>query len=56
MASSAQHFFVVLGVGFHLSNDHVVVDAAGAHELLVGSTLDDAPFFHQQDHVGAPYG
>jgi pimeloyl-ACP methyl ester carboxylesterase len=44
---SAQDFFAVLGVGFHLPQDHLVVRAAGRHELLVGAPLAHAPVLHQ---------
>jgi hypothetical protein len=39
-------FFAHLAVRFHLSNNHVMVCAAGTHKFLMGSTLDDAPFIH----------
>ena len=53
---SAKDFFDGFAVGFHLAEDHVVVGAAGGHELVVRAALDDAAVFHQQDQVGAADG
>src|SRR2546430_5321776 len=55
-APSAPHFSAVLAVRFHLSKDHLIIAAAGVHQLLVVPTLVDAPFLHQQDQVGAAHG
>src|SRR5216110_3204143 len=53
---SAQELFRVLAVRVHLPLHHLVVRAAGAHQLVVGAPLDDAAVFHQQNQVGAPHG
>ena len=33
-----------------------MVDAAGAHQLFMSSTLDHEPILHQQDQIGAAHG
>ena len=33
-----------------------MINAAGAHEFLVGPALNDAPIFHQEDQVGPADG
>src|SRR2546421_10826352 len=55
-APSAPRLSAVPAVRFHLSKDHLIIAAAGVHKLLVVPTLVDAPFFHQQDQVGAAHG
>src|SRR6266480_5641840 len=53
---SAQDLFRVLAVRVHLPLHHLVVRAAGAHQLVVRAPLDDAAVLHQQNQVGAPHG
>jgi len=39
-----------------LADDHVVVEASGAHESFVRAALKDAAVFHEEDQVGAADG
>ena len=48
---SAEQLFAFVTVGFHLTDHHVAIDAAGPHEVLVSPALDDPAVFHQQDQV-----
>src|SRR3989475_6678084 len=45
---AAQHLLVAT-VRFHLTAHRAVVGPAHAHQLVVGSPLDDAPVFHRSE-------
>src|SRR5437016_944277 len=52
---SAQYFFRILAGRILLSNYHVVVRAAGPHQLFMRPALGDAAIFHEQDEIGAAH-
>src|SRR5687768_8138002 len=47
---------LAVAVGCHLANDHIVIATTSSHEFFVGAALDDAAFFHQEDHVSTANG
>ena len=49
---SAEYLLTLVGRDFHLPEDHAVVAAALAHELLVRAALDDAAVLHDENEIG----